>query len=234
MIKYLIFTILITFSLTVHPYEKTVLLRGGATATFGGVKSFDDSDNYFWGGGINANAGYRFSNLTIKGYNFNRFEINASGNSYWRKINHIKSELEHVAVDGTAAVRTFVIAVYLKYHFDTLYKKIWQPYVGLGPSWSQHTLKMKDYQVTKGSFNGNNRIAYLTEGATLVFGIEENLPYKEMHPVFMEFTYTFTAAQKVSLLDASNHKEIESIEYETIDKHVYSHIIMFNMGMTIF
>ncbi|OFZ23487.1 MAG: hypothetical protein A2202_09280 [Bdellovibrionales bacterium RIFOXYA1_FULL_36_14] len=234
MIKYLIFTILITFSLTVHPYEKTVLLRGGATATFGGVKSFDDSDNYFWGGGINANAGYRFSNLTIKGYNFNRFEINASGNSYWGKINHIKSELEHVAVDGTAAVRTFVIAVYLKYHFDTLYKKIWQPYVGLGPSWSQHTLKMKDYQVTKGSFNGNNRIAYLTEGATLVFGIEENLPYKEMHPVFMEFTYTFTAAQKVSLLDASNHKEIESIEYENIDKHVYSHIIMFNMGMTIF
>jgi len=200
----------------------------------GGVKSFDHSGNYFWGGGIHANAGYRFSNVTIKGYNFHRFEINASGNSYWGKINQIQSELDHVSVSGGAVVRTFVIAVYLKYHLATTFKKVWQPYVGLGPSWSQHTLKMKDYQVSKGSFNDNNRIAYLTEGATVVFGIEENLPFREMHPMYMEFTYTFTAAKKVSLLDASNHKEIESLEYTNIDKKIYSHFIMFNMGMTIF
>ena len=238
MIKYLTLTTFIAFFFLIttgHANEKAILLRGGATAAFGGGKSFDPGNDYFWGGGFNVNAGFRFSNLTFRGYNFSPWEINASGNSYWgRTVHHIKSELEHVSVEGGAAIRTFVIAVCLKYHFETLYKKVWQPYLGLGPSWSQHTLKMKNYEVRRGTFTNNNRIAYLTEGATLIFGIEENLPYREMHPVYMEFAYTLTAVKKISLLDASNHKEIESIEYANIDKHIYSHIIMFNIGMTIF
>lgn len=112
-------------------------------------------------------------------------------------------------VVGNGHYRIVTVSPYIKYNIPWQYKA-WNPYFGGGPSWSLNTLVIKN--INNGSnFSTKKRISFENFGAGLFIGIEEILAFKEMHPTFIEFGYSFMASYKVSVIDASDYKEVKTI-----------------------
>ncbi len=131
-------------------------------------------------------------------------------------------------------MRTVSFGPLLKY--ITFYQPLenWHLYGSLGPTWSIKTVKIEEYRTDSQTFRENDKLTYISRGGIVTFGIEEILNYKEEHPVYLEFLYGFYKAKKVSLVDASNNREVQTLSTETADNDIEDHIYMINFGMTIF
>ena len=93
-------------------------------------------------------------------------------------------------------------------------------------------MQLEEFQPT-GTTARKNKISYNSRGAMLAIGMEEILPYKQMHPVYAELVYQRMDAYKVSIVDASNFRQVEITSREGTNQHVIGNVIMIAMGISI-
>ena len=100
--------------------------------------------------------------------------------------------------------------------------------------WSLQTVKLDTFSSTGPLYNKNQKLTFESTGGTFVLGFEEDLPYKEMHPVFFEFMYSYKQSRKVSVVDASDFTETNILSTEEIGQDLSGHFYMVSIGMLLF
>jgi hypothetical protein len=207
-------------------YDHTMALKGGLSTTWAELRTKgveENEEDSFFGMGFNTHLIYRWK----------RWEAGLSSYIYWGDIDGLKFRTQGQTIEGDATFRHVSFGSVLRYTFlaNQVYLN-WHMYVGLGPSWSLQTIKLDSPQ-TNGTFTSNQKLTYESRGGFIMIGLEENLPFKEMHPVYVEFLYSFKQSRKVSIVDSSDATEVDIITTER-NRLNSGHFIMVSMGITIF
>lgn len=174
-----------------------------------------------------------FGVTTRFGYRLAPFEFGFLSDIGYGKVEDLSLKLiDNSTVSGDGHYRFVAISPYIKYllPLPTYYQ--WRSYVGGGPSWGLQTIVMDN--VTSGSnFNAEKRISFENFGAGIFLGFEEDLPYKQMHPVFLEVGVAYMKSYKVYLTDASNFKEVKTLSSK--DSHDLTGTFVFiRAGLVLF
>jgi len=212
-----------------YSFQDQLSLRGGANVVRGLIETFDEridipeSEDDFKGFGFNTHFGYKWKDWELLGSSYN----------YFGKVEHISLLVSNKIITGSGSYRHLGIGPLLRYHTPYEPFKSWLLYLGAGPSWSLQTIKMKDF-TTNGNFNRDQKLTYESFGYTLSLGIEENLKYKNLHPVYFELVYSFKKSFKVSTVDASDFTETNILTSEETQQEIQSKTIYLSMGIVIF
>lgn len=140
---------------------------------------------------------------------------------------------ETTFVQGNGHYRVITINPYIKQNLSLTIGTNWSPYFGGGPAWSLQTLTISELTRSNSTIDNKKRISFENLGASLIFGIEEVLQYKEMHPTYIEFGYSFMANYQVSIVDASNTSETKLISSRKA-KEFYGSFYFARVGMVLF
>ena len=219
--SFLIFILFISTNL--FAYNKELALKGGLSYTWAELKTANEEDG-LTGMGFNTHVSYQYDN----------WEFALSSYIYWGDVDGLTYQANGQTIKGDGNFRHVSFGPVLKYHFNQfdIYKD-WHIYFGAGPSWSLQTIKI-DEPKTNGSFNNNNKLTYESTGGFVMIGVEEKLPYKEMHPVYIEFLYSYKEPRKVSVVDSSDPTETNILSTEEINQDLSGHFFMISMGITVF
>lgn len=221
---------ILTFSMKQSfAFEDSLALRGGLNAVAGSIETFDEredipeSEDHYGAFGFNTHFGYKWSD----------WEILASSYIHYGKIEKISLLVNDEVVTGSGSLRHLNIGPLVRYHTGYELFKTWQVYLGAGPTWSLQTIKMKNF-ITNGNFNGNQKLTYESFGYTLSIGIEENLKYKNLHPVYFEFVYGQQESYKVSVVESAKITETNILSTRDTEQEINSKFFYLSMGITIF
>lgn len=220
---FFIFYILL-FSLNVHAFQNDMALKGGLGLSQATIHAFDSSEDHMTGFGFNTQFGYRFE----------KWEVNLASYIYWGKIDDLRFHANNTSVVGSGAFRHVSFGPVFKYLFEWQPIKSWNFYMGAGPSWSMQTVRLQEFQTTTGTFSKDYKLTYISRGGMISFGIEELLPFKEMHPVYLEILYSYKKSKDVSVVDASDFTEVRTISTEETKQDIRGSFIMINAGITLF
>lgn len=174
-----------------------------------------------------------FGVTTRFGYRLSPFEIGILSDIGYGKVEDLSLKLlDNTTINGDGHYRFVSVSPYLKYLLPLPSVYQWRSYIGGGPSWGLQTLVMD--QVRSGSnFSSEKRISFENFGAGIFLGLEEDLPYKQMHPVFLEVGVAYMKSYKVYLIDASNFKDVQTLSSK--DSHDLTGTFVFiRAGMVLF
>lgn len=205
-------------------WQNDMSLKGGLGLSQATIHAFDDSEDHMTGFGFNTQFGYRFTN----------WEINLASYIYWGTIDDLRFRANGASVVGSGGFRHVSFGPVFKYIFNWQPIRDWNFYVGLGPTWSMQTVRLREFQTTSGVFTSDYKLTYISRGGMLSIGIEEILPFKEMHPVYLEILYSYKKSKDVSVVDASNFAEVRTISTEESEQDIRGSFIMINAGITLF
>ncbi len=214
--KLIIFLTLLIYTKLIFAFDDSLFLSAGFGFSVGSVKSKYLEQKEKNEDEIEDETKIPAFGLTTRfGHRNYPFELGILSDIGYGKAERVKfndpnnSNNSSNLVIGDGHYRIVTVSPYLKYNL-TWKLKAWNPYFGGGPSWSLNTLVIKN--VNNGSnFSTKKRISFENFGAGLFIGVEEILTFKEMHPTFIEFGYSFMASYKVSLIDASDYKEVQTL-----------------------
>lgn len=174
-----------------------------------------------------------FGLTTRFGYRRANFEFGLLSDIGYGKVEDLSLKLpDNSKVNGDGHYRFVAISPYVKYLLPLPVVYQWRSYIGAGPSWGLQTIVMEN--ISSGSnFSTEKRISFENFGAGVFVGIEEDLPFKQMHPVFLEVGITYMKSYKVYLIDASNFKEVKTLSSK--DSHDLSGTFVFiRAGLVLF
>lgn len=133
---------------------------------------------------------------------------------------------------GNGIFRLVTINPVIKYYTPIeLFNRV-SIYTGIGPAWSLQTFVFKDIKTT-GNFNNKKRISFENYGGGLFIGFEEILPFKELHPTFLEVGYSYMNSYKVAVIDATNRDDVVVLS-EKDSREFSGHYIIVRFGVTLF
>lgn len=165
------------------------------------------------------------------GYKFDRYEPNIASNIYYGKIRNMKFPVGNDVIEGKGSTRGFSINPNIKYSIIKKSFENWEMYLRLGPVWSLQTIV---FTSTARNFSTKKRITFENYGASFGFGIEEKLPFKEMHPVYLELIYSYFNSYETSLVDASDFQNINIISQEKSNDRFGASTFTLNFGIALF
>lgn len=218
-----LFTFLI-LSQKAFAFQNDMSLKGGLGVSQAQIKAIGDTKDYMTGFGFNTQFGYRFT----------QWEVNLASYIYWGEIDDLQFSATGSTVFGDGTFRHVSFGPIFKYTTN------WQPFngyhfhLGLGPVWSLQTVKLNEFETTAGEFEADYKLSYRSTGGMLVIGVEEILPFKEMHPVYVELLFSYTESSRVYLSDASNFAEVRPISESESEQSIRGHFVMINAGITFF
>lgn len=200
-------------------------LRGGLSQSWGDINGLEGSEDEMHGTGFNTHFGYKWK----------YFELTLSSYIYWGDIEGLTFKARNETIRGEGSFRHVSFGPVLRYQLRGVQPvKNWFMFVGLGPVWSLQTVKLDTFSSTGPLYNKNQKLTFESTGGTFVMGFEEDLPYKEMHPVFIEFMYSYKKSRKVSVVDASDFTETNILSTEEIGQDLSGHFYMVSIGMLLF
>jgi len=203
---------------------KHLSLRGGITFGKSKIRSFESSDDMD-GFGFNTHLNYRYKHT----------DISLSSYIYWGSIEELAFKIAGEPIRGEGTFRSVSFAPIIRRPFRSIqFWKHWSPYVALGPSWSIQTIKLKEFQTNLSEFNKETKITYNSFGLVFAVGIEEFLPFKEMHSVYIEIGYNYSYSQKVSLIDFSDSQEVKSLYSLDDEDDLHIHSLLVSIGIVLF
>lgn len=222
--KWLIFILFFIKSESLLAFQNDWSLRAGVGLSQATVHAFDSSEDNFTGVGFNTQFGYRFK----------RIEANFASYIYGGKIDDLRFNASGTDVIGSG---TFVSA-----SFGPMVKIFsnWQPFSGWyfygsgGYAYSLQTIKLNNFQLSSGVFDKKYKLTYISRGPMLSIGIEEILPFKEMHPVFIELLYSYNKSKEANIVDTSDFTEVKKIATEESPQKIKENFFMINAGITLF
>ncbi len=145
------------------------------------------------------------------GKRFLPYELGILSDIGFGKVSNVKFlENQTTTVEGKGHYRYVSVSPYIKYNLPYKITNTWELYSGIGPQWSLQTIVLSDV-LNNSNFNTKKRISFENFGAGIFIGIEENLSFKEMHPTFLELGFAYAASYKVSVIDASNFKDVKTL-----------------------
>ncbi len=135
-------------------------------------------------------------------------------------------------VNGDGHYRHFSLGPYIKQIIDYPIQNKWKLYFGGSPLIGMQTLVISNVRAGE-NFNTKKRISFENIGAGIFLGIEEDLPHKEMHPTFFEVGFSYMVSNKVSIVDASNFKEVKTLSSRKT-KELSGTFFFFRLGCILF
>lgn len=221
--SFLVISILL-FLNTANAYQNDMSLKGGLGISQAQIKALRNTKDDMTGFGFNTQFGYRFT----------QFEINLSSYIYWGSIDDLEFNATGTTVAGDGTFRHVSFGPIFKYITNWQPIRDWNFYFGLGPVWSLQTIKLNEFETTEGEFEDKYKLSYRSNGGMLVIGLEEILPFKEMHPVYIELLYSYTKSSRVYLSDASDFAEVRPISEGESRQDIRGNFVMINAGITFF
>ena len=220
--------ILLLISIKTFAYSNDLAIKAGISYSWANIKTLqireDGSEDSMTGAGFNTHVAYKWVD----------WEIALSSYIFWGDADGLKFRAQETNIEGDASYRHVSFGPILRYTFHTLpvYKN-WYPYFGLGPSWSLQTIKM-DEPVTNGTFNSRQKLTYESRGGFVVIGLEEKVEFKEYHPVFVEFLYSYKRSRNLSVVDSEDPIETNILSTEETKQDLTGHFYMISLGITLF
>jgi hypothetical protein len=176
------------------------------------------------------NSGYGFN--TSFGYKWNTFEVLIGSDVLFGKLKDMTFLVNSAEIRGDGSFRIFSVSPILRYYTPyTIYSR-WNFFVGAGPTWSLHTFII-DNNLNGTDFNNKKRINFENRGASINIGFEEVVPYKEMHPTYIELGYSYMRSKQVFIVDASDLQDAKTLSRGN-SKDFYGHYIALRFGITLF
>ncbi|MEC7276367.1 MAG: hypothetical protein VXV96_08610 [Bdellovibrionota bacterium] len=224
--KSIIAVLILVTSLSAQAYRYKFNLKGGISQTWADIKGTDNSEDLLHGTGFNTHFGYKWK----------YFELTFSSYIYWGEMDGLQFNAQGETIRGEGKFRHVSFGPILRYQFRGVQPfKNWFLFAGLGPVWSLQTIKMDDdFTSTGPKFNRDRKLTFESTGGILAIGIEEDLPYKEMHPVFIELVYSYKKSRKLSVVDASDFTETDILSVEEADQDLSGHFFGISVGFTVF
>lgn len=180
----------------------------------------DTSENN--GFGLNSSIGYKWTN----------WEFLVGSDILFGKLDDLTFQLGSTSIRGDGSFRIFSISPMLRYYTPyTLFNR-WNFFIGAGPTWSLHTFILS--QTFDGTnFSDKKRISFENRGGSISLGLEEIVPYKEMHPTYIEVAYSYMRSKQIFIVDASDFKDVKTLS-RGASKDFYGHYIVARIGFTLF
>lgn len=226
--KYSLLSVLSIFLFTlqpVHAYRYDMHLKGGISQSYGKIKGLEDSEDLSHGTGFNTHFGYKSK----------YFEFNLSSYIHWGEMEDLRFRSRGEEITGEGQWRNVSFGPTVKYQFRGVQPvKNWFMYLSTGPMWSLQTVKFDEFESTGPLFNADQKLTYESYGGSFSIGFEEDLPYKEMHQVFIELNYSYMKTYKVRSVDKSDFSEINILSEEESKQDFSGHFLTVSLGMTIF
>lgn len=208
-----------------HAYRYAFNLKGGVSQTWAKLNGTQGSTDEMRGTGFNTHFGYKWK----------YFELSLSSYIYWGGVESLSFQANGETITGEADFRHVSFGPVLRYQFRGVQPfKNWFLFAGLGPVWSLQTIKMKQFQSTGPKFSRNQKLTFDSTGGVLAIGLEEDLTYKEMHPVFIEFIYSYKKSHSLSIVDASNFVETNVLSTQEAEQDLSGSFFMLSIGFTVF
>ncbi|TNF05162.1 MAG: hypothetical protein EP326_00770 [Deltaproteobacteria bacterium] len=199
-------------------------LKGGANYSVNRIKTKTKTDDYYGGWGFNTHFGYHWTYLELSGSSYIHFG----------KTEELEFVYNDTVVSGAGTVRFVSIAPMARIHTTWEPKKNYRFYFGGGPIWSIETVKIQSTTTSLNAFQEQTKITYESNGGIAVFGIEEQTPFKEMHPAFMEISFIYQRSYRVSTVDTSKAAETNILSTQRSFNDLQTFNIVFSIGITIF
>lgn len=216
---------LFVLSLQVEAFRYNMSLKGGISQTYATINGTEDSSDLMHGTGFNTHFGYTWK----------YFEVTLSSYIYWGEIEDLSFQVNGEKVFGEGDFRHVSFGPMLRYQLRGVQPfKNWFLHVGLGPVWSLQTVKLNEFTSSGPQFNRNQKLTFESTGGALAISLEEDLPYKEMHPVYIELLYSYKKSRKISVVDASDFTETNILSTQEIGQDLSGHFYMISLGITIF
>ena len=233
--------LILFFALSLAPvaygYENQFALKAGvgyttvATRTYYNKSESEDEDH--------GEDEYFAINLTTQfGYRARNWEFGINSLATMGYANNILFDANGTMISGKGITKSTFFTPILKYLWHSKitissleYRGHWLLYLGGGPTWSIQTIKLSGYQQ---NFNSDYRIKYNSYGATLVFGIEEDLKSKQEYPFFIETMLGYAQAYRVAIVDVSDQFEVQLLSRNNPRNKIQSFYWAFNLGITLF
>ncbi|CBW26106.1 putative exported protein [Halobacteriovorax marinus SJ] len=217
-------------------FENEFFLKSGLNLSINriGVFEKDDDDdddekeiqghNYFGGFGFNTHFGYRWK----------RFELTASSSISFGKVEKLAFVVNQNDFLGSGNYQNLMVSPNVRYFIPWSPLKSWRFAVGLGPIWSQQTIRLKDFTSSTPYAGKKFKLTYDTVGFGVGIGIEEHLPTKDMHPVYFDITYVRLYSVKSYLVDTTDSTKTNILSTAEAKKDVASEALIFSMGIVLF
>ncbi|MBT3585143.1 MAG: hypothetical protein HN509_09555 [Halobacteriovoraceae bacterium] len=222
-----LFWIYLTLQLAWLPafsYEDELVLKGGVNAGRMEITGFNGSEDNSGGVGFNTHFGYKWT----------KWEFALSSYIYYGKVDQLAFQGNSSQINGNGSFRHVSFGPLLKYLTDYQPFKNYNFYFGGGPSWSLQTIKLEDFRVVSGEFKRQHKLTYRSFGGLLVFGIEEQMAFKQQHPVYVEFVYSYMAASKVSVVDAGDFSDTNILSESKPGQSIETWFWMISAGIALF
>lgn len=231
----LLITLSFLLSLSSYSFEDQMFLKAGLNASINrlGVFEQDEADDddkeisgnsYFGGFGFNTQFGYRWK----------RYEFSISSTILLGKVKDLAFKVNENTFVGSGNYQNLMVSPTLKYFIPWKPLKNWRMSFGVSPIWSQQTIRLKEF-VSTGPFAGRNfKLTYDSIGWGLSIGIEENLRYKEMHPVYIELSFVRLYSVHSYLVDTSDSTKTNVLSRSDAKKDVGAEALIFSMGIVLF
>ncbi len=209
-------------------FEDVTFLRGGLSinnSKLGVLKDIDEE---------NEDESNGFGVVTHFGYKWTKWEINATSNVSFGKVEDLTFRAGGQTFSGSGSYKNVTISPMLKYITDIEPFENWHLYFTGGPLWSAQTMKLKKFIIVGTLPSKEFKLVYESFGGQIGFGIDEITRYKEMHPVYLELILSMTNSYQVSIVDTSDFKETNILRTEETKQDIKTYSITLNFGMIMF
>lgn len=176
---------------------------------------------------------FGFGVVTSVSYRFGDWEFGFASDILFGKVKDVTFNYNQNSIRGGGHFRMVSIGPQLKYFTPYSLANKARFYVGLGPAWSLQTFVFKSNAITTGNFNNKRRISFENYGGGLFIGVEEILPSKDEHPMFLEVGFSYMHSYRVSVLNADDTAEVVTLSQGDSNDFSGQYLII-RAGFTLF
>ena len=236
--NFIIFISLIVFSTTTHAElfgNEKFSLRAGLSFNRTEIRTDRFIDNGEVDDGVpeDETITFGFGVVTSVSYRYDDWEFGFASDILFGKIKDITFNYDQSSIRGGGHSRMVSIGPQLKYYTPYSLVNKARFYLGFGPAWSLQTFVFQSAAVTTGNFNNKRRISFENYGGGLFVGLEEILPSKEDHPMFLEVGYSYMHSYRVSVLNADDTAEVVTLNQGDSNDFSGQYLII-RAGFTLF
>jgi|GEM_PF-689566 len=162
------------------------------------------------------------------------FETGIGGTIFLGKHQKLQFNVVNERVTTSGSYRDTTFYPYFKYLPNWAASDKYLPYILVGPTFSQQTIKLEDFVDSRNALRKNHKLTFEAQGGILGFGVEENLWQKSQHASYIEILVSYMEVKKIVLVDASDFTEVETVSYEDVKKNINGFIFIINSGVLLF
>jgi hypothetical protein len=202
-----------------------IALKAGPSISYRTLHADFNTEDHFVTPGINTQVSISFTN---------QWHLALQGHIFMGKNDKLEYELNGQRLPGQGSYSSVSFGPVIQYIFEQEIKPTWHYYIKTGPLWSMQSLKLQPFRDNQGVIRSQHKVTYESGGAMIGLGVEEILPYKKLHPVYVELVFKYMQGRKITLVDASDFTEVERVSYDDRETQINGFTLLLNMGITVF